>query len=447
MTEVFWNCVALGARRANLNLTSGALSQITAFTSPPVTNAFAFAGLVASSNFSRSNCNNQGTCVDSPSLNSTFTCSCDGGYSGTYCQTDINECASLPCSNGGTCIDQLNGFVCVCVAGFSGVMCQTDVNECASGPCTNGATCVDHPNSFTCLCVPGFSGLLCQTDVNECASQPCVNSGTCVDHTNSFSCTCVAGYSGTFCQTDINECGSTPCANSGTCVDNVNFFTCICPIGYSGLQCQTEINECDSQPCQNGATCLDHLNGYGCVCAPGFQNATCGDLHFSSCVVPTMIVYTLPESAMIYRLHPQSAQMILLADLSFPNYRILEIKYCPQTEKMWGVLANTTMHPFPNLVQLDPFTGQILANYILPIPLNCSNANELETISCDPTPGSDFLYAMSQGQTENCLFVVSQSNQTILSMQTVSGTMPLSSAPKMEFDPTSWNPLRASEFD
>ena len=38
---------------------------------------------------------------------------------------DIDECASSPCVNGGTCTDQVNGFICSCVAGFTGTRCQT----------------------------------------------------------------------------------------------------------------------------------------------------------------------------------------------------------------------------------------------------------------------------------------------------------------------------------
>ena len=39
--------------------------------------------------------------------------------------TDINECDSSPCENGGTCEDQVNGYTCHCLNGYSGDHCQT----------------------------------------------------------------------------------------------------------------------------------------------------------------------------------------------------------------------------------------------------------------------------------------------------------------------------------
>ena len=48
-------------------------------------------------------------------------------YSVTVCvilPTDIDECASDPCENGGTCVDKVNAYTCDCVKGFDGDTCQ-----------------------------------------------------------------------------------------------------------------------------------------------------------------------------------------------------------------------------------------------------------------------------------------------------------------------------------
>ena len=58
--------------------------------------------------------------------------------------SDINDCASSPCQNNGTCHDMVNDFNCSCVAGFTDKMCQT--SESASKPpwCSLETKLVDH---------------------------------------------------------------------------------------------------------------------------------------------------------------------------------------------------------------------------------------------------------------------------------------------------------------
>ena len=41
---------------------------------------------------------------------------------------DIDDCASNPCQNGGTCNDQLNGYKCDCAIGYEGYNCETGNN-------------------------------------------------------------------------------------------------------------------------------------------------------------------------------------------------------------------------------------------------------------------------------------------------------------------------------
>ena len=77
-------------------------------------------------------------------------------------------------------------YVCECTAGYGGEDCQTDVDECASQPCRNGGSCMHilggaGPGfiSYHCACAPGYVGNDCEYDFDECGSQPCQNEGIC----------------------------------------------------------------------------------------------------------------------------------------------------------------------------------------------------------------------------------------------------------------------------
>lgn len=66
------------------------------------------------------------------------------------------------CFNGGTCVDGINTFTCLCPPGFTGIYCQHDINECDSKPCLNGGTCQDSYGTYKCTCPHGYTGLNCQ---------------------------------------------------------------------------------------------------------------------------------------------------------------------------------------------------------------------------------------------------------------------------------------------
>lgn len=72
----------------------------------------------------------------------------------------------------------------VCFESFTGIHCETDIDECESNPCHNGGGCTDDVNGYRCTCPPGYFDAQCLSDINECVSNPCINGGTCMDGVN-----------------------------------------------------------------------------------------------------------------------------------------------------------------------------------------------------------------------------------------------------------------------
>ena len=101
-------------------------------------------------------CHRGSACVD---VGSTFLCACPPHRSGDLCD-------ETPCQNGAVfSVDAIDpdSYTCQCVPGYAGLNCEVDIDECASGPCSNGGTCVQHQlNAFRCECPQGFQGT-CQT--------------------------------------------------------------------------------------------------------------------------------------------------------------------------------------------------------------------------------------------------------------------------------------------
>ena len=56
---------------------------------------------------------------------------------------EIDNCASNPCNNHGTCVNAKNGYQCDCKAGFRGENCDDEVGLCHTSPCYSSAECVD----------------------------------------------------------------------------------------------------------------------------------------------------------------------------------------------------------------------------------------------------------------------------------------------------------------
>lgn len=176
-----------------------------------------------------------------------------------------NNCASMPCQNGGTCIDSYNGFQCQCTKGWQGATCSNDVNECAEFAgtdlgCQNGATCQNTVGSYSCICAPGFVGTHCLRRTIDCAtsSVEMCGHGVCVQTNDAvgYKCICDQGWKTNgltpACTVDVDECADNrPHCSVDPMVPCVNLpgsFMCgACPSGYTGngFYC-SDVNECDT---------------------------------------------------------------------------------------------------------------------------------------------------------------------------------------------------------
>ncbi|KAH3717058.1 hypothetical protein DPMN_059838, partial [Dreissena polymorpha] len=162
----------------------------------------------------------------------------------------VNECVSNPCQNNGTCTSYVNNYLCTCQQGWTGIRCETNINECEGVVCDNNGTCVDHINSFKCNCSAGWKGTLCKEActnntygrncAQECQCEPAklpadVGFPTCDIVTGH--CKCSKFWTGAACETDVNECYMVPdpCnikEKNRVCKNTIPKFDCVCKYGF-----------------------------------------------------------------------------------------------------------------------------------------------------------------------------------------------------------------------
>ena len=59
------------------------------------------------------------------------------------------------------------GWQCTCEDGFEGLNCETNIDECLSNDCKNNATCVDGIAEYSCNCTETWKGKVLMRKKNQ----------------------------------------------------------------------------------------------------------------------------------------------------------------------------------------------------------------------------------------------------------------------------------------
>ncbi|XP_058949574.2 mucin-like protein isoform X2 [Pocillopora verrucosa] len=245
-------------------------------------------------------CQHDGQCVkpeegDTANTDSKFVymgCACQGGYTGRFCDSDIDACEmnGQPCYAGVACIDlpapaNSSGYKCgPCPSGYTGNGAQcADIDECQNKSGINcDQLCVNLPGSYFCDCNNGYKlnadGGTCD-DINECLpTNDCMQK--CNNTRGSYSCSC-----DNFFQVDPSDpkkcVAINPCPAGHGC-QHVCFtgdddeLKCTCDANYEldsdGISCR-DIDECDPSNPRHRCSqiCKNTPGSYNCSCEKGFE--------------------------------------------------------------------------------------------------------------------------------------------------------------------------------
>ena len=78
-----------------------------------------------------------------------------------------NNCLGVVCGENRHCVDGVDVYVCTCDRGFTGRWCEINIDECEGVNCSGNGRCIDGVDSFYCECDSDFGGTLCEIAIAD----------------------------------------------------------------------------------------------------------------------------------------------------------------------------------------------------------------------------------------------------------------------------------------
>ncbi|VDK38961.1 unnamed protein product [Taenia asiatica] len=210
-------------------------------------------------------------CVPGQGVCNNGICQCREGFTGRFCERDVDECREGLHNCEQECVNLPGGFQCRCFEGYR--PSTLDPNHCE--PLTCSPECVEgqgYCRNGVCACHRGYTGKACERDVDECYEGTHDCQQGCINTHGSYQCTCDEGYRPVpsdprHCELIRCEPGCVP--GQGECVQGV----CECKKGFTGVACERDVDECreNRHGCEHN--CVNTHGSYECTCNEGYQTS------------------------------------------------------------------------------------------------------------------------------------------------------------------------------
>eukprot|EP01084_Bolivina_argentea_P079272 143804_1 len=206
-----------------------------------------------------------------------------------FASAQKDPCASLSCSNGGSCIASGGQAWCRCPQGFGGRTCAEKEDACTSSFCRNGGTCIASAGQAWCQCPQGFVGRTCADkqmptitripEQDPCTSFQCYNGGTCMSSGSKAYCQCTQGFSGRMCTDCAASCASVRCGQGTECKLQDTTTTGGCPQPKCVETCPKpprcnlprESSDCKYEMTPNDKGCVVGCGKLVCPCVDAYD--------------------------------------------------------------------------------------------------------------------------------------------------------------------------------